>query len=122
MKIRSVFLLILCIIFQNVTADEDHKHHVGHSDALLYLLQYKITVKKLQGKFNELGIKEQASNLRKQGRYLKKAMPILESYISIPESHYPNMDMYHQSLQSRGALLEEYTHLLVRFQQQSIDK
>jgi hypothetical protein len=92
---------------------------VGHSDALLFLLQHKIAIIKLQDKWADLPSSQQKENLNKQGLRLKRAMPILQSYLATPESRYPNMEIYHQSLQSRGALLNDFSQLLVRFQQQS---
>lgn len=99
--------------------DGDHKHHVGHSDALLFLLQHKIAVTNLQQQLEGLSAQDKKENLIKQGRRLRKAMPILQQYMATPESRYPNMEIYHQSLQSRSALLADYTQLLVRFQLQS---
>ncbi len=93
-------------------ASEDHSHH---SDDLLFLLQHKIAIGKLQKKFPTLGKQEAVNNRQKQQKHFKKALPKLKRFMAVPESRYPNLDMYAQSLQSRGALLEDFAELLLVF-------
>lgn len=93
-------------------ADENHK---GHSDDLLLLLQYKISVTKLQQQFDSLKPPQQTQNLNAQMAALSQAMPLLSQYVAIPEGHYPNVQMYHQSLQTRSAMLQDYNQLMQRY-------
>lgn len=122
MKTNLLLMILVTVVSMPCWAEDDHDRHTGHSDDLLYLLQHKIAVSKLQDKFEMQSLEEQVDNLKQQGQRLKRAMPIMRSYLATPESRYPNMEIYHQSLQSRGSLLQDYTHLLVRFQQQSSTK
>jgi len=108
----NVFLSCLLVLSGAAFASEDHHNHTGHSDDLLTLLQYKIAIGKLQKGFTELTPQEKTNNLTSQHAKLNKALPVLRNYIAIPESRYPNLDMYQQSLQSRAALLNEYAELL----------
>ena len=110
----KINILLSCLILFTgaVNASEDDHNHSGHSDDLLTLLQYKIAIVKLQKKFPVQGKAEKSNNIKRQHDNLNKALPILKNYIAIPESRYPNLDMYQQSLQSRAALLNEYAELL----------
>ncbi len=104
------------------TSDEiEHTgNHKGHSDALLVLLNEKIAITKLQSKFEALlDTSEKKRNLDKQGIKLIKAMHVIQPYVAIPESRYPNMEMYHQSLISRGGLMEEFAKLMLKHQKQT---
>ena len=111
MKI-NVLLSCLILFTGAVSASEDDHNHSGHSDDLLTLLQYKIAIGKLQKSFSGQAPQERNKNLTRQHTTLNKALPVLKNYIAIPESRYPNLDMYHQSLQSRAALLNDYAKLL----------
>jgi len=93
----------------------EHHSHVGHSDALLYLLQHKIAIQKLQAAYPKSNTEEQRRNLKKQQARFDKIWPILQQYLSIPEARYPNNEMYHQSLISRGALLAEFGLLFQQY-------
>ncbi len=93
-------------------ASDDHS---SHSDDLLLLLQHKIAITKLQNKRPDLKKSEQISNRQLQARHFNTALPKLKRYLAVPESRYPNMDMYAQSLQSRGALLNDFAQLLLKF-------
>lgn len=117
----SVCLVIVVSMasFSASSADTDHSnHHKGHSDALLILLKEKIAIKKLQSAFVLLDTREKKLNLDKQGKSILMAMYIIQPYIAIPESRYPNMVMYHQSLINRGELLEEFAEVMLKHQEQ----
>lgn len=104
------------------TSDEiEHtSNHKGHSDALLVLLKEKIDITKLQSRFEALlDTTEKKRNLDKQSMKLIKAMHVIQPYIAIPESRYPNMEMYHQSLISRGELMKEFAELMLEHQKQT---
>ena len=93
-------------------ASEEHNHSATHSDALLFLLTHKIALKKLQSQFEDAGSDGKINNLNKQKKHLEKALPVLNGYMARPESRYPNMQMYHESLISRGAILADFSELL----------
>lgn len=112
----KTWLLIACLLTTPWSAIADESH-TGHSDALLILLQYKLKVVKLQQQLTSLPPQQAITNVNEQQRFLAKAMPILSSYMATPEGHYPNLQMYQQSLQSRSALLQDFNRLLqVHFQ------
>ena len=117
-KALIVSLILVCCASMSTADESDHHHDGTHSDDLLYLLQYKIAISKLQRAFSDQSPKEQASNLAQQQTRFNKAMPILRRYLETPESRYPNMAIYHQSLESRGALLADYVKLLTHHSQQ----
>ncbi len=106
---------MLLLATSMAVASEDHSHH---SDDLLFLLQHKIAIGKLQAKLPNLENKEKTHNRQKQQKHFKKALPKLKRFMAVPESRYPNLDMYAQSLQSRGALLKDFTELLLVFHSQ----
>ncbi len=93
-------------------ASEKHNHSATHSDALLFLLTHKIALKKLQSQFEEASTDERVANLNGQKKHLEKALPVLNGYMARPESRYPNMQMYHESLKSRGAILADFSVLI----------
>lgn len=112
----KTWLLIICVLTTPLFAIADESH-TGHSDALLILLQYKLKVVKLQQQLTTAQPQQTKTNLNEQQRLLAKAMPILSNYMATPEGHYPNLQMYQQSLQSRSALLQDFNELLqVHFQ------
>lgn len=112
----SLFGLLLAVFCQPLLAAKDHSHNASHSDALLFLLGEKIAIKKLQSELaSTQSEQERSNNLNIQKRRLGKAMPILDEYLSRPESRYPNMQMYHESLKSRGAILKDYSSLINGF-------
>ena len=116
--------LMLITSWEMSYASEEHSDHSSHSDVLLILLQHKIKVQKLQTQFTAIkdsGLDQPTAqkNLQSQANTLHRASKLLEKYLAIPETRYPNMDMYHQSLISRGGLLTEFAGLLKTFQQQS---
>jgi len=117
-KTFVVSLILICCASMSTADESDHHHDGTHSDDLLYLLQYKIAISKLQQAFSGQSPEEQASNLAQQQTRFNKAMPLLKRYLEEPESRYPNMSIYHQSLQSRGALLADYVELLAHHSEQ----
>ena len=124
--LNPLFLFTMCLLLSTVWhasyGCEKHSDHSSHSDVLLILLQHKIKIQKLQTQFTAIHESEKRNiqlNLKKQASMLHKASMLLEKYLAIPETRYPNMDMYHQSLISRGGLLKEFAGLLNVFQQQS---
>ncbi len=124
--LNPLFLFTMCLLLSTVWhasyGSEEHSDHSSHSDVLLILLQHKIKIQKLQTQFTAIHESEKRNiqlNLKKQASMLHKASMLLEKYLAIPETRYPNMDMYHQSLISRGGLLKEFAGLLNVFQQQS---
>lgn len=126
--LNPIFLFTVCLLLSTVWhasyGSEEHTDHSSHSDVLLILLQHKIKIQKLQTQFTAIHESETEKrniqlNLKKQANMLHKASMLLEKYLAIPETRYPNMDMYHQSLISRGGLLKEFAGLLSVFQQQS---
>jgi len=124
--LNPLFLFTMCLLLSTVWhasyGSEEHSDHSSHSDVLLILLQHKIKIQKLQTQFTAIHESEKRNiqlNLKKQASMLHKASMLLEKYLAIPETRYPNMDMYHQSLTSRGGLLKEFAGLLNVFQQQS---
>jgi len=115
-------LIAISMASFKATSDEiEHtSNHKGHSDALLVLLKEKIAITELQSKFEALlETSEKKRNLDKQGMKLVKAMHVIQPYVAIPESRYPNMEMYHQSLISRGELMEEFAKLMLNHQKQT---
>ena len=98
-------------------ADDEHEHHGGdsnHSDQLLVLLNHKIALQKLQADFPD-DVALQSKNLARQKRHLDQALPVLEAYLKIPAERYPNTSLYHQSLQNRSAMLQDYAHIVSEF-------
>lgn len=112
MKINILLSAVILLLFSAVSASNDEHNHTGHSDDLLTLLQYKITIAKLQNGFEGLTAQEKIKSLKLQHKKINQALPVLQNYMAVPEGRYPNMDMYQQSLQSRAALLNEYAQLL----------
>lgn len=121
-----LFSLLLLSVHMNAHAgdqkhttseQEDRHEHAGHSDSLLFLLQHKIAIQKLQQGFPNQTRTQQQANLEKQQHHFQKVWPILQQYLNIPESRYPNNEMYHQSLVSRGSLLAEFGQLFQQFAQ-----
>ena len=118
--------------------DDEHQH-TGHSDQLLVLLNHKLALEKLQRAFRALNhsnttnttntspttssnntddtvnTEQQHRNLRRQKHHLDSALPVLNAYIDIPASHYPNTSLYQQSLNNRAALLTDYGSLVSGF-------
>jgi len=111
--IRCLSLIGLFMCCFNVFADDDHS---GHSDDLLLILKDKIALQKMIDGHKQLNREQQAKNLEQQKRLFSRLMPRLQSYVAIPENHYPNLEMYHESLKSRGALLADITRLVSRYQ------
>jgi len=107
-----ILSICLSLLTSPSLASDDHS---GHSDDLLFLLQHKIAISKLQKKRPELPPSEQVTNRQQQTRHFNKALPKLTRYMAVPESRYPNLDMYAQSLKSRSALLNDYAQLLLQF-------
>jgi len=109
----AVISLLLFSFCQSLYAAKEHKHSATHSDALLFLLGEKIAIKKLQARLDQdITNKQQEDNLNEQKRRLGNALPVLDEYMSRPESRYPNMQMYHESLKSRGAILSDFSDLI----------
>lgn len=109
----SIFSILLFSFCQPLYAAKEHNHSATHSDALLFLLGEKIAIKKLQAKIGQSPSKKlKTDNLNNQKRRLAAALPVLNEYMSRPESRYPNMQMYHESLKSRGAILSDFSVLL----------
>ena len=111
--IKFITLSICLNLLASLSVASDD--HSGHSDDLLFLLQHKIAISKLQKKHLALPPSEQNSNRQQQTRHFNKALPKLTRYMAVPESRYPNLDMYAQSLKSRSALLNDYAQLLLQF-------
>ncbi len=108
------FVMCLCLgLLANISVASDD--HSGHSDNLLLLLQHKIAITKLQKALTKLTAIDKVENRTRQARHFKAALPKLKHFMAVPESRYPNMDMYAQSLQSRAALLDDYAQLLLHF-------
>ena len=98
---------------QILYAANEHNHNSTHSDALLFLLGEKLALKKLQVELNQdTSAEQKTANLEKQKQHLNSALPVLNDYLSRPESFYPNMQMYHDSLKSRGAILSDFSSLI----------
>ena len=92
-------------------ADE---RHTGHSDDLLLLLKDKIQLQKLIKQYPDASPEQQTQIRATQHALLKRALPRLRRYVAIPESQYPNMAMYHESLKSRAALMQNFADLMVQ--------
>ena len=122
--LRSILNIVLClaglVLCPASWADnEDHGHHTNHSDVLLVILQHKIQIQKLQTRYSKSLDPDKANQiLINQSHKFKKATELLNIYLAIPESRYPNMEMYHQSLISRGGLIQEFAALLSKYQEQ----
>lgn len=110
---RCALLITLIMACLSVFADDDHS---GHSDDLLLILKDKIVLQKLIKGFEQLPPAEQVANLQQQGKLFKRMMHRLNAYVAIPENHYPNLQMYHESLKSRAALVSEITQLVSQYQ------
>ncbi|MFY0640953.1 MAG: hypothetical protein JXR16_07905 [Bermanella sp.] len=91
-------------------ADQDH---TGHSDSLLLLLKDKIALQKLIKQYPDLSAQAQAQNQKKQRVLFKHAFALLQDYVATPESQYPNMAMYHDSLKSRAVLMNDFVTLMI---------
>ncbi len=113
MRSISLILALTALSFcLPATASEKHNHSATHSDALLFLLTHKIALKKLQTQFEDASSDEKVDNLNNQKQHLEKALPVLNGYMARPETRYPNMQMYHESLKSRGAILADFSDLI----------
>lgn len=95
-------------------ADGNHAHQ-GHSDDLLLLLQAKIQLTQLQQQFED---KQTPILIEQQTAILQPAMHRLKEYISISQGHYPNSELFQQSLENRAELLSSFAHLLQQYHQQ----
>lgn len=104
-----VFMLCALLIFMSIQTMAD-----GHSDALMVLLGHKIALQKLQ---KQLPTKTILANQRE---IIQQAMPVLQAYMSTPKSFYLNAEMYHDSLENRGAMLADYSTLLIEYQKQLV--
>lgn len=103
-------LLLLCLFVSIISvADQDHS---GHNDNLLLLLKDKISLQKLITQYPALPAQQQAQNLAQQRLLFRHALSLLKDYVAIPESQYPNMAMYHDSLKSRAALMNDFVELM----------
>lgn len=109
---RFALLITLIIACSSVFADDDHS---GHSDDLLLILKDKIALQKLIKGFDHLPSAEQVANLQQQSKLFQRMMHRLSNYMAIAENHYPNLQMYHESLKSRAALLSEITQLIAQY-------
>jgi len=106
--------LALGLLFA-ITSWADERHN-GHSDDLLLLLKDKIKLQKLIKQYPDAA-SEQKKQIRVTQRALfKRALPRLKRYVAVPESQYPNMAMYHESLQSRAALMQDFADLMAQSQ------
>jgi hypothetical protein len=114
----NALIIIVCLFVQPSLASNDHTNHKGHSDVLLLILKEKIAIQKLQDIFLTSSTEQKTLNLIKQSQTIGHSMELMQEYLAIPESRYPNTDMYHQSLISRGSLLQELAQLLVTYQNQ----
>lgn len=119
--LRSV--LLLCLTFAVTApihqswADEDHS---GHSDDLLLLIQYKLSLKKLQAQAaKEQNVTILVDNFKQQEKTLSKAMHKLQHYVAISSGHYPNDALYQQSLENRAAMLKDFALLMSVYHQQA---
>lgn len=117
----SGYLLMLCVFcvlmlspLNQAVAEENHGSHKGHSDVLMVLLGQKIALQKLQGQLPS------PSSLSQQGELIKKAMPVLKSYMHTPKTYYLTTEMYHDSLENRAALLADFSTLLLEYQKQLV--
>jgi hypothetical protein len=86
--------------------------HIGHSDELLLLLKDKIALQKLLTQYPDQAPNQQSNNQAQQRALFKRALPRLIRYVAIPESQYPNMTMYHESLKSRASLMQAFAELM----------
>lgn len=109
-----VFMLCALLIFMSIQTMADSHAHDGHSDALMVLLGHKIALQKLQ---KQLPTKTILANQRE---IIQQAMPVLQAYMSTPKSFYLNAEMYHDSLENRGAMLADYSTLLIEYQKQLV--
>jgi hypothetical protein len=114
--IKRVLLTVWLGLLANASLASDD--HSNHSDDLLLLLQHKIAITKLQKTWSNTSPEAQLANHSRQAQHFKVALPSLKRFMAVPESRYPNMDMYAQSLQSRSALLNDYAQLLLQFHAQ----
>jgi hypothetical protein len=107
----KVFLLLLGLNIALVAhADNDHS---GHSDDLLLLLKDKIELQTLVKNYPSLSEQEQALNSARQRILFKRSLSRLKHYVATPESQYPNMSMYHESLKSRAVLMQGFSALML---------
>ena len=127
----SLFLcLIALVIFPlgQTAAGDDHEshsshsssHNLGHSDALMVLLQHKIALQKLQGQEVEDQKSVSSANLEQQAEHIQQVMPVLQGYMNTPKSYYLTTEMYHDSLENRAAMLADFSKILVRYQKQLV--
>ena len=110
----KVLLITATLGFASISLAEDD--HSGHSDDLLLILKDKIALQKHLKQYPDLQPNQQAQSLVEQQRLLKQALLRLRHYVATPESRYPNMAMYHESLKSRAALIEDFAQLLLKSQ------
>ena len=112
-RLYCLVSLLLFSFCHSLYAAKEHNHSASHSDDLLFLLGEKLAIKKLQAQFNqELSIEQKTDNLKEQKQRLNDALPVLNEYMSRAESRYPNMQMYHDSLKSRGVILSDFSRLI----------
>jgi hypothetical protein len=121
--LKHIAKMAICIVLSiSVTAaygSSSHSNHKGHSDVLLEILQLKIKIERLQNQqalSNNLD--DLSTNMRNQAITLNHATNLLQQYVAIPESRYPNLEMYHQSLTSRAGIMQEFSLLMHTFQEQ----
>ena len=108
--IKPILLLLWLFVATVSVADQDH---IGHSDILLLLLKDKIALQKLIKQYPDLSGQAQAQNQKEQRVLFKHAFTLLQDYVATPESQYPNMSMYHDSLKSRAALMNDFLGLMI---------
>lgn len=108
--IKLCFLLLGLNIALIAQADNNHS---GHNDDLLLLLKDKILLQKLIKQYPSISAQEQAKNRTKQRTLFKRSLSRLQRYVATPENQYPNMAMYHDSLRSRAALMQDFSNLML---------
>ena len=107
------FAVLLSILLTQVSfADE----HIGHSDDLLLLLKDKIALQKHLNQPPAPNSEQARHHQLQQHRLLLRALTRLQHYVAISENQYPNMDIYHQSLKSRAALMQDFANLMLQIQ------
>lgn len=111
--IKLCFLLLGLNMALIVQADNNHNEH---NDDLLLLLKDKILLQKLIKQYPSLSAQKQADNRTKQSTLFKRSLSRLQRYVATPESQYPNMAMYHDSLKSRAALMQDFSNLMLNAQ------
>ncbi len=109
-RILVTLSLTLGLILAMTSLAEER--HTGHSDDLLLLLKDKIALQKLLKTYPNESLEQQARSRSKQRVLFQRALPRLTRYVAIPENQYPNMAMYHESLKSRAALMQNFADLM----------